>query len=118
VVCGTAFRPKQRKPAIYCSDLCAGRSAAKRNWYLRRKYGISAAEYDRLFAEQGGGCAICGKPPEQQERYRRYLHVDHCHETGRVRGLLCDQHNLMLGRWLHDPALLRRAADYLEGRLG
>lgn len=67
-----------------------------------------------MLAEQGGGCALCGKKPEEQKRYSKFLHVDHDHDTGRVRGLLCDRHNLLIEQWGHDPALLRRAAAYLE----
>lgn len=91
-------------------------SGAAREAHLRRSYGIAQADYDAMLAAQGGGCAICGKTAEQQKRYTNYLHVDHCHATGRVRGLLCDQHNLLLGRFNDDPALLRKAADYLEAR--
>ena len=69
-----------------------------------------------MLTAQSGGCAICGRKPEQQKRYQT-LHVDHCHETGKVRGLLCDQHNLLLGQFNDDPKLLRRAADYLDGLL-
>jgi hypothetical protein len=90
-------------------------SGHTRNGHLLRKYGITVQDYDRMLAAQGGGCAICGKRPDEQTRYRAFLHVDHCHDTGRVRGLLCDQHNLLLGRWEHDPYLLRRAAAYLAG---
>ena len=103
---------------MYCSRAC-GDAARKlsgrtRDGHLRRKYGITQADYDRMLAEQGGGCRICGRTAEQQTRYSAWLHIDHCHETGRIRGLLCDQHNLLLGRFDHDPALLRRAADYLD----
>lgn len=84
---------------------------------MRRKYGIGHADYDRMLKAQGGGCALCGKRPEEQARYSKYLHVDHNHDTGEVRGLLCDQHNLLLGRFNDDPVLLRRAVDYLEGVL-
>jgi len=62
------------------------------------------------------GCALCGAKPEEltSGRFRTYLHVDHDAITGRVRGLLCPDHNLLIGRWNHDPTLLRRAADCLE----
>lgn len=71
-----------------------------------------------MLAAQGGGCAICGVvPSEQKAKYRSFLHVDHCHVTGRVRGLLCGEHNLLLGRFNDNPALLRLAAAYLEGEL-
>lgn len=115
-VCGATYTPKQRRNDYdrYCSKQCHWRSRAVRDARLRRRYGISADDYDRILAEQGGGCAFCGKRPEEQTRYDEFLHVDHDHVTGRVRGLLCDQHNLLLGRWGDDPALLRRVVAYLE----
>ena len=57
--------------------------------------GVTDAEYDRLLAAQGGGCAICGNPPKT-----RRLHVDHDHKTGRVRGLLCHRCNRALPDWV------------------
>lgn len=117
--CGVIYTPRQRKASIYCSRQCGEahrrESGQVRDGHLRRKFGITQADYDGMLAAQGGGCAICGKRAEDQTRFTRYLHVDHSHDTGRVRGLLCDQHNLLLGRFNDDPALLRRAADYLEG---
>ncbi len=117
--CGTAYIPAQLKTnAKFCSAECKAldrkASGAQRSGHLLRKYGISQADYDALLAAQGGGCALCGKTAAEQTRYTEFLHVDHDHVTGRVRGLLCDQHNLLLGRFNDDPALLRRAADYLE----
>lgn len=117
--CGKSYIPKQLKAAAaFCSKPCNEQhrkaTGRAREQHLQRQYGISAQEYDRLLEEQGGGCAICGKGPEAQTRYRTYLHVDHCHATGKVRGLLCDEHNLLLGRWGDTTALLRRALEYLE----
>lgn len=86
-----------------------------RSLHYKRTYQVSVEEYDRLFAEQGGCCAICkGKPSRT-----KHLHVDHCHETGRVRGLLCDSCNLGLGSFKEDPERVTKAADYLRRwRLG
>jgi hypothetical protein len=78
-----------------------------RRWYLREKYGLTLEQYDEMLERQGGGCAICGKPPGDIA-----LHVDHCHETGRVRGLLCFACNAGLGQFKHDPELLVAAATY------
>ena len=65
--------------------------------------------YEALLTAQGGVCAICGKPPKT-----RRLHVDHDHQTGRVRGLLCFTCNrFVLGKYA-TAAKLRAAADYLE----
>lgn len=81
-----------------------------------RPFGISPEEYDRLSADQGGVCAICGK----QERWRTgrgktaHLAVDHCHATGRVRGLLCRQCNRGLGLLGDTADSIRRALRYLE----
>jgi len=76
-----------------------------------RQLGVTADMYAAMLAEQGGGCAVCGRPP----RTRR-LHVDHDHATGRVRGLLCYRCNRALPayvtvEWLERAlAYLRRAA--------
>lgn len=74
---------------------------------LRRKYGISPQEYDALVEAQAGLCAICGTTVDR-------LHVDHCHETNGIRGLLCKTCNVGLGLFGDDPDRLREAADYLE----
>ncbi|WP_347878324.1 endonuclease VII domain-containing protein [Streptomyces sp. KS 21] len=60
-----------------------------------------------MVAAQGGLCCICLKAPA--------VHVDHCHETGRVRGVLCFNCNSAIGKLGDDPDILRRAISYLEG---
>lgn len=87
-------------------------------WRLRYKYGLTVDDYWRMLEEQGGGCKICGITQSQlwKEGWNHPLEVDHCHDTGKVRGLLCSSCNVSLGRFKHDPALLRRAAEYLERR--
>lgn len=68
-----------------------------------RQYGLTCDQYDAMFAEQDGLCAICGQPERALERGRiRKLAVDHDHETGRVRGLLCYSCNVRLadGSWV------------------
>lgn len=93
--------------AAYCKS-CA---SAYQHAYSGRQFGITAEEYRARFTAQGGRCAICSQPPEP----RRRLAVDHDHQTGRVRGLLCRRCNQsIIGASGDDPALLRRAADYLE----
>jgi len=76
--------------------------------YVRRTYNLDAGEYALLLAKQGGGCAICGKKPR-----KRFLAVDHNHETGQVRGLLCLLCNTALGVWEFDKAAAERASAYL-----
>src|SRR5690349_19534019 len=69
------------------------RKRADRNGHLRRKFGITIDDYERMLEEQGYGCAICGAP----EPDGASLHVDHDHESGEVRGLLCFTCNNALG---------------------
>lgn len=80
---------------------------------LMRLYGLSLGEYDAMWQRQGGLCALCLRAPTGR-RNASSLHVDHDHVTGRVRGLLCQHCNNGLGRFRDDPALLRRAAAYVE----
>jgi len=86
-----------------------GKSISDRKSYLKRTYNLTVQEYDAMLARQGGGCAICGRPPRPDIS----LHVDHDHETGRIRGLLCFRCNNALGDFLDDESLLRQAAGYL-----
>ena len=78
-----------------------------------RRYGLTPHDYEALLARQGGKCgfARCQRRPED-ERHGR-LHVDHCHVTGVVRGLLCFHHNAMLGHAADDPESLADGAAYL-----
>ncbi len=74
-------------------------------------YGISAHEYERRAEAQGNVCAICGNA-QTAGRYK-YLSVDHDHETGAVRGLLCLSCNSGLGHFRDDPDVLMAAIEYL-----
>lgn len=80
----------------------------EREGHLRRKYGITQADYDALLIEQGGGCAICGRKPSKIS-----LHVDHEHGSNAVRGILCFRCNNALGDLGDSPAQLQRAVAYL-----
>lgn len=97
-----------------------------RAWRLRNKdrervralgrYGMSLDDYDRLFARQRGRCAICsttkggGRGP--------HLHVDHCHDSGRIRGLLCNNCNRGLGLLGDSAEALAAASSYLTTNEG
>jgi hypothetical protein len=85
------------------------RKAEDRDAHLRRTFGITQADYEALLTRQGGGCGICGRKPGKIS-----LHVDHDHETGEIRGLLCVGCNNALGQLHDDPVLLYRAADYVS----
>ncbi|GAB7048384.1 endonuclease VII domain-containing protein [Catenuloplanes indicus] len=75
-----------------------------------RKYGISVARYNEALAEQNGACAICRRPPA-----RGVLVVDHCHESGLFRGLICGTHNIGIGLLGDSLTTLLKARRYLEG---
>ena len=82
-----------------------------KNYRLKEKFGLSRLEYDTLLQMQGGVCAICSRP---ESRKTHSLAVDHNHQTGKVRGLLCSCCNRLVGR-LEDPKG-QAALQYLEGR--
>lgn len=99
----------------------AGRAAEKRyrttnvkhrtyqhEYRLKKLYGITEAGYQRLYQRQGGCCAIC------REEVAGRLHIDHCHKTGLVRGLLCGNCNRALGLMKDEPSRLLEAVKYLE----
>ncbi len=82
---------------------------------LKRKFGITVEDYERMWDDQRGLCAICDKPETKVVKGRlNWLSVDHNHDTGAVRGLLCSRCNAGIGWMQDDPELLRAAANYLD----
>ncbi len=81
-------------------------SAADKAKHLARSYGLTIAQVEQMRADPGGVCAVCTSGPA--------AHVDHDHSTGSVRGLLCFRCNAALGQLGDDPAVIRRAAAYIE----
>lgn len=81
------------------------------SYSILRKYGISREEYDELVTLQRNRCAICLEVPTKR------LRIDHCHTTGQIRGLLCDECNRALGFFRDKIENLDRAVRYLESRL-
>jgi hypothetical protein len=77
--------------------------------HLRQRYGISNDDYTVMLREQNGVCKIC-----YGESFRLRLSVDHCHKTGKVRGLLCERCNTLLGRVKEDIRILESAITYLK----
>lgn len=80
------------------------------DYYLRWTYNMSGKEYQAMLDGQSGVCKICGNPPKEGKS----LAVDHCHKTGKIRGLLCTSCNKGLGLFCDNPTFLRSAAEYLE----
>lgn len=78
---------------------------------LRRRFGMTVADYNSILTAQDGKCAICGKLASSAKR--RFA-LDHDHSTGKVRGLLCFRCNYGIGWFQEDPARLSRASEYLS----
>lgn len=82
---------------------------------LMRLYGITWDDFQERLTSQDGVCAICRRPERRRFRGRvARLVVDHCHRTGRVRGLLCSDCNVAIARFSDSVDVLRAAVAYLE----
>ena len=89
----------------------AQRRPVIRRYRIKKLYNITEADYDAMVIAQGNCCKICGKAPKLGKR----LHIDHCHKTNKVRGLLCWNCNYnLLGRFRDNATLFESAARYLR----
>jgi len=116
--------PSRRKPMPKCrikdchsyvtaKGLCHAHYIKHRKWHSR---GVDADRYQEMLKEQGGVCAICGKPERATDKASgkiKDLAIDHCHATGEVRALLCSNCNRALGLFNDDPAMLAKARSYV-----
>jgi hypothetical protein len=82
------------------------------NYHIKSNYGIELKDYDVMLENQKGICAICSSEPPNHHKKR--LNIDHCHTTGKIRGLLCDACNRALGLFKDSPDVLIKAINYLE----
>ena len=82
-----------------------------RAYSLKNVYGLSVQEYESMKLAQGCACKIC---KTHESNLKRKLFVDHCHETGKVRGLLCQSCNTMLGNAKDNVLVLQAAINYLS----
>jgi hypothetical protein len=125
-VCKTTEHPKADKKGHLCKP-CASKRAT--DWYknnreryffnqIKAKYGITKSEYLSLLEQQDNKCAVCSEAETVENNWvagkPRNLAIDHCHETGVIRGLLCYRCNTALGKCEDSPTLLRNLANYLE----
>lgn len=91
---------------------------AHRRWHLRTRFGLDESEFEHLLVRQNGCCAICRKPEtavDARSGKVRRLAIDHDHETGKVRGLLCFRCNTVLAHIDMDRERLLEMLRYLEG---
>lgn len=98
---------------VYCKSCHNARTRASytkqggsRRYHLRAKYGLEPSDVERMIVKQGGLCPICKSRPA--------AHVDHDHKSGKVRAILCEPCNGMLGLFSDDPHVIRKAIRYLE----
>ena len=89
-----------------------------RDYNLQYRYGITLEEYNTILEEQNGECAVCGTDdPKGRQSGRgkvKGFYVDHNHETGEIRGLLCNNCNRSIGLFNDDPSILEKAVLYLR----
>jgi len=93
--CGESFQPRVIRQ-MCCSSEC--RDSHKTNMYYYNTYGITRNEYNRMVEERDGLCDVCGDEGfAMSDKHTATLAVDHCHDTGKIRGLLCHNRNRALG---------------------
>lgn len=82
-------------------------------YHLSKTYGLSEEDYYKMLEDQKHCCKICKLPIDKEHHYGKFV-VDHCHNTGKVRGLLCNKCNLVLGNSKDDIRILEQAIIYLK----
>jgi len=115
----TEFYKRPRSPSgleSHCKTCKVESSKNRRSTYEHKRklefFGITQSQFDLMSRAQRHCCGICRTPAAT-----RRLSIDHCHETGKVRGLLCTKCNTALGKFNDDPQRVLRAAQYLLGKL-
>lgn len=108
------LRNRETQIAKATARNAANPEARRASWMRSRlkKYGLTLEQYDAMRAEQGYSCAICECPEENAPK--QCLVVDHSHDTGKVRRLLCTCCNALLGMAREDLVILERAIEYLR----
>lgn len=102
-----------RRAGVKASNIKRRENGKQRDSHLRAKYGITLVDQQNILARQDGRCAIC-RTTEWGGMYGTPV-IDHCHTTGRVRGILCQWCNVGLGKFDDSPHLLDAANRYLSG---
>lgn len=85
-----------------------------KSWRLMRDFGITLEQFNQAFEKQGGICAVCGRPETATINGKIFwLSVDHDHNTGKVRGLLCHKCNIALGHLEENPVIIQSLLTYI-----
>lgn len=109
----------QSKVEIYKKQLEWRKNNKKRFDYLslksklKKKYGLTPEDYQKMITLCGNKCEICRISPEKINRQRR-LSVDHNHQTGKIRGILCHSCNIIIGLCKENPEILKEIIKYLK----
>ena len=106
-----SLKNSEKKKATRKKYKWKGKTPYCRDKMLRSTYGITSEDYVRQLELQNGCCAICGK---HHTKENKALAVDHCHTTGKVRGLLCWRCNSSIGRFEDNVSILSAAIEYLN----
>jgi len=110
--CRGLFKP-QSPSHLFCGQACFDDNFSRK--YLRKTYGITLEEYRQMFVDQDNKCAICRMDGFKIcKDAKALLVVDHCHSTGKVRGLLCHNCNRGLGLFQDNKQHLGAAIEYIE----
>ena len=104
--------PELARAKDRAKDARPARKRSSRKLHLQKRYGITLEQYATLLLEQGGACGICGR---RDNLPNKHFAVDHCHKTGRVRGLLCSRCNSGLGSLGDELERVQKAIAYLRG---
>lgn len=133
----TCFRCKETKPLTeywrsnvdyYQRECKACTKARKAGWWrtpegkrcsantkLKSRFGVTMEQYESMLEKVGGKCEICGAKPEENTMSHR-IGIDHCHDTGAIRGLLCKPCNTGIAAFKDDEQILLNAIQYLRDR--
>lgn len=106
---------RKKREASWSDERRQIESDKKRAKYFKKTYGITMEDYELKLSRQNGLCGIC---KTDKPGGRGNFHVDHCHKTGVVRGLLCMACNIALGKFKDDILVMKRAIQYLENNGG
>lgn len=96
----------------WCQRNKDARAVISRKHHLKKKFGISLDTYNEMFSQQSGSCAICGK--HELDNGGKRLAIDHNHETGQIRSLLCHNCNTGIGHFEDDVSIVEKAVNYLK----
>lgn len=89
----------------------AAQNPEKKHAQRVRKYGLTPEQMKAMLDAQGQACAVCG---HTEKRHKLFPMIDHCHTTGKVRGILCSRCNMAIGLFRDSPELMRKAIEYLS----